>query len=118
MKLGLAILLANSGVHPVRSEQSQRYHDFFLEDDNKVLGSAKTARFDLQGLIPRQIGGTTGIRLHTGGVLTGLASPPFVIRMCPALTLKNMEEYVPRMAVGAANGNVQILDTATGKTNI
>ena len=87
---------------------------FVSEDDKKsAVTSDQSVRLDLQSLLQRGSDDTT-LRLHTSGVLTGLASPPFVIRMCPALTMKNLEEYVPRMAVGAANGNVQILDTATG----
>ena len=58
---------------------------------------------------------SAGFKLHTYGVLTGLAASPFVVRMCPPLTVKNIEEYVPRLALGAGNGNVQIVDMATGK---
>ena len=36
-------------------------------------------------------------------------------RMCPPMTLKNMDEYVPRMAIGSSNGNIQIVDMATGR---
>lgn len=55
------------------------------------------------------------LRLLTSGILSGLALPPFVIRMCPPLTMKNLSEYVPLMAVGASNGNVQIANMSTGK---
>ena len=48
-------------------------------------------------------------------VFTGLAAPPFVTRMCPPMTLKNMDEYVPRMAIGSSNGNIQIVDMSTGR---
>ena len=55
------------------------------------------------------------LRLYTGGILSGLTAPPFVIRMCPPLTMKNLQEYTPYMAVGAANGNVQIANVSTGR---
>ena len=50
---------------------------------------------------------SNSLRLLTTGILSGLPPPPFVVRMCPALTMKNMAEYRPLMAVGAAGGNIQ-----------
>ena len=47
------------------------------------------------------------LRLLTTGMLSGLPAAPFVVRMCPALTMKNMAEYRPIMAVGASCGNIQ-----------
>ncbi len=57
----------------------------------------------------------TALRLYTSGILAGLCMPPFVIRMCPPLTLKNLPDYVPHLAVGASSGNVQIVNAATGR---
>lgn len=34
------------------------------------------------------------------GLLSGLPLPPFAIRMCPALTTKNIKQYQPLLAVG------------------
>ena len=34
------------------------------------------------------------------GLLSGVASPPFVIRMCPPLTTKNWAVYQPLLALG------------------
>ena len=50
---------------------------------------------------------STSLRMMTTGILSGLPPPPFVVRMCPALTMKNMAEYRPIMAVGASCGNIQ-----------
>ena len=50
---------------------------------------------------------STSLRMLTTGILSGLPLPPFVVRMCPALTMKNMAEYRPLMAVGATCGNIQ-----------
>lgn len=47
------------------------------------------------------------LKLLTSGILSGLLAPPFVVRMCPALTMKNMTEYKPLMAVGGSSGNIQ-----------
>jgi len=70
----------------------------------------------LEDVLPPSLSGSAvRLRLSTVGVLTGLASQPFVIRMCPPLTVKNMAEYVPRLALGAANGNVQVLNVSTGR---
>ena len=55
------------------------------------------------------------LKLLTSGILSGLALPPFVVRMCPPLTMKNLNEYIPYMAIGASNGNVQIANMSTGK---
>lgn len=58
--------------------------------------------------------GGNPLRLCASGIATGLAPPPFVIRMCPALTLKNLTEYRPLLALGAASGNLQIIDLVSG----
>ena len=50
---------------------------------------------------------SNSLRMLTTGILSGLPPPPFVVRMCPALTMKNMAEYRPLMAVGASCGNIQ-----------
>ncbi len=55
------------------------------------------------------------LRLFTSGLLSGLAAPPFVVRMCPPLTMKNISEYAPLLAVGAASGNVQVLNASSGR---
>ncbi len=55
------------------------------------------------------------LKLLTSGILGGLLSPPFVLRMCPALTMKNMSEYRPLMAVGGQSGNIQICNMSTGR---
>ena len=56
------------------------------------------------------------LHFHTSGILSGLPAPPFIIRMCPALTLKNIAEYTPLMAIGAPNGNVHVVNMSTGCT--
>jgi hypothetical protein len=48
------------------------------------------------------------LKLSTTGILSGLSLPPFVLRMCPPLTLKNWNNYVPLCAIGASSGNVQV----------
>ena len=57
------------------------------------------------------------VKLSTSGILSGLVFPPFVLRMCPPLTLKNWNQYVPLCAVGASSGSVQIVNMATGSVD-
>ena len=48
------------------------------------------------------------LKLQTTGILGGLLPPPFVLRMCPPLTVKNFSDYRPLIAVGASNGSIQV----------
>ncbi|XP_028681437.2 WD repeat-containing protein 11 [Erpetoichthys calabaricus] len=48
------------------------------------------------------------------GLLSGLPLPPFVIRMCPPLTTKNMNHYRSLLAVGTSNGSVLIYILTSG----
>ena len=36
------------------------------------------------------------------------------MKMCPPLTVKNLQYYHPLVAIGCANGTVQICDVASG----
>ncbi|XP_066549103.1 WD repeat-containing protein 11 [Amia ocellicauda] len=48
------------------------------------------------------------------GLLSGLPHPPFVIRMCPPLTTKNIGHYQPLLAVGTSNGSVLVYNLTSG----
>ncbi|NXX92969.1 WDR11 protein, partial [Centropus bengalensis] len=48
------------------------------------------------------------------GLLSGLPLPPFVIRMCPPLTTKNIKQYEPILAVGTSNGSVLVFHLTSG----
>ena len=48
------------------------------------------------------------LKLQTTGILGGLLPPPFVLRMCPQLTVKNFSDYRPLIAIGASNGSIQV----------
>ncbi|XP_072335440.1 WD repeat-containing protein 11 [Scyliorhinus torazame] len=48
------------------------------------------------------------------GLLSGLPLPPFVIRMCPPLTTKNIKNYQPLLAVGTSNGSVLVYHLTSG----
>ena len=51
---------------------------------------------------------THNLKLQTVGIIGGLVTAPFYIRMCPPLTVKNFRDYRPLLAVGATNGNIQV----------
>ena len=38
-----------------------------------------------------------------------------VMRMCPALTIKNWKNYSPLLAAGSVTGNILVFDVASGK---
>ena len=48
------------------------------------------------------------------GLMPSVAPPPVVLRMCPPLTTKNINVYVPHLAVGTNSGAVQVFNLATG----
>ncbi|XP_043230109.1 WD repeat-containing protein 11-like [Amphibalanus amphitrite] len=53
-------------------------------------------------------------RLLLAGLLTPGPATPTVLRMCPPLTTKNWQEFVPRLACGTAAGALLVLDVARG----
>ncbi|KAF0305652.1 WD repeat-containing protein 11 [Amphibalanus amphitrite] len=53
-------------------------------------------------------------RLLLAGLLTPGPAAPTVLRMCPPLTTKNWQEFVPRLACGTAAGALLVLDVARG----
>ena len=54
------------------------------------------------------------LKLQTTGILGGLLPPPFVVRMCPPLTVKNFSDYRPLIAIGAMNGSMQVSKYSKG----
>ncbi|XP_073934293.1 WD repeat-containing protein 11 isoform X2 [Castor canadensis] len=48
------------------------------------------------------------------GLLSGLPSPQFALRMCPPLTTKNIKMYQPLLAVGTSNGSVLVYHLNNG----
>lgn len=81
--------------------------------------SGKMIVYSLPDLIPPTLsmhtGDLVGLKLFTRGIVSGLCLPAFHIRMCPPLTMKNLSEYVPYMAVGGQNGNIQLTNMSTGR---
>ena len=53
------------------------------------------------------------VRLVMTGVYYGLIPSPTSLRMCPPLTTKNIAYYRALVAVGGANGVVQVFDLTT-----
>ncbi|XP_075922520.1 WD repeat-containing protein 11 isoform X1 [Petromyzon marinus] len=54
------------------------------------------------------------LRFLLTGLLSGLPPPPFVLRMCPPLTTKNLEQYQPLLAVGTSSGSVLVYHLTSG----
>lgn len=52
-------------------------------------------------------------RLMMTGIYYGLLHSPTSLRMCPPLTTKNIGFYRPLVAVGGANGVMQVYDLST-----
>lgn len=55
-----------------------------------------------------------GLRLLVTGVLPSVAAPLTTIRMCPAITTRNWQQYSPLLAGGTTGGLIQIFNVATG----
>jgi hypothetical protein len=54
------------------------------------------------------------LKLQVTGLLHGISGSLQSIRMCPALTTRNWQEYEPLMAGGTESGCVQVYNMATG----
>lgn len=99
------------------------FYEVTAENNNNAMGNKSSEGrpvLCLADLIPSALqsdvigNSSISLKLFTSGILSGLTMPPFVIRMCPPLTMKNMSEYRPCMAIGAGNGNIQIANMSTG----
>ncbi|XP_046659155.1 LOW QUALITY PROTEIN: WD repeat-containing protein 11-like, partial [Homalodisca vitripennis] len=78
-----------------------------LEDTPLCLSQMFRPAYDERCVVPP-------LRLMTTGLLSAVASPLTVIRMCPPLTTRNRSHYNPIMAGGTLSGTVQIYNMATG----
>ncbi|XP_075222794.1 WD repeat-containing protein 11-like [Lycorma delicatula] len=54
------------------------------------------------------------LRLLLEGLLSSVSSPLSVIRMCPPMTTKNRQHYLPLMAAGTNTGIIQVYNMARG----
>lgn len=59
------------------------------------------------------------LKFCLSGLLTSLSgyapsSNQFVMKMCPPLTVKNWQYYQPLVAIGCANGTIQVCDVSSG----
>ncbi|KAG7176660.1 WD repeat-containing protein 11-like [Homarus americanus] len=62
----------------------------------------------------KEIGHRVNLRILMTGLMPAMSPPPLVIRMCPPLTTRNIQQYVPRLAAGTQSGVVQVFNVATG----
>ncbi|NXY48977.1 WDR11 protein, partial [Ceuthmochares aereus] len=68
-----------------------------LSLDNMIAGQGTVAGEEqLKGSLMQEV----HLKFLLTGLLSGLPLPPFVIRMCPPLTTKNINQYEPILAVG------------------
>jgi len=81
--------------------------------ESKVLDEPtslwKTASQELVSESPSPCG-----KILIRSILGSSSSMLSVVRMCPALTLKNLAEYVPLLAAGSVSGNILIFNISTG----
>uniref|UniRef100_A0A8C4QUC4 WD repeat domain 11 n=1 Tax=Eptatretus burgeri TaxID=7764 RepID=A0A8C4QUC4_EPTBU len=54
------------------------------------------------------------LKFLLSGLLSSLPSPPFILRMCPPLTTKNLHQYQPLLAIGTTNGSVLVYHLTSG----
>lgn len=55
-----------------------------------------------------------GLRLLVMGVLPSVAAPITALRMCPAITTRNWQQYSPLLAGGTTGGLIQVYNIASG----
>lgn len=90
------------------STQQKKLADLSLDN---MIGQSLTVDEVLPKVLHQQ-----GVQLKflLTGLLSGLPLPPFVIRMCPPLTTKNIKNYQPLLAVGTSNGSVLVYHLTSG----
>uniref|UniRef100_A0A3Q2HFK8 WD repeat domain 11 n=1 Tax=Equus caballus TaxID=9796 RepID=A0A3Q2HFK8_HORSE len=81
-----------------------------LSLDNMIGQSAIAGEEQPKGSILQEV----HLKFLLTGLLSGLPSPQFAIRMCPPLTTKNIRMYQPLLAVGTSNGSVLVYHLTSG----
>ncbi|KAF4019301.1 hypothetical protein G4228_010731 [Cervus hanglu yarkandensis] len=81
-----------------------------LSLDNMIGQSAIAGEEHPKGSILQEV----QLKFLLTGLLSGLPSPQFAIRMCPPLTTKNIKMYQPLLAVGTSNGSVLVYHLTSG----
>uniref|UniRef100_A0A2K6FMQ2 WD repeat domain 11 n=1 Tax=Propithecus coquereli TaxID=379532 RepID=A0A2K6FMQ2_PROCO len=81
-----------------------------LSLDNMIGQSAIAGEEHPKGSILQEV----HLKFLLTGLLSGLPSPQFAIRMCPPLTTKNIKMYQPLLAVGTGNGSVLVYHLTSG----
>ncbi|XP_074640587.1 WD repeat-containing protein 11-like isoform X2 [Tubulanus polymorphus] len=95
---------------PLHCDKSHPKHslcDLFGQMESFVLdGQTSAARHKQHSVM---------LKFVMTGMVTGVAAPALVIRMCPALTTKNWNVYQPMIALGAHNGVIQVYNLSSGE---
>ncbi|XP_077894587.1 WD repeat-containing protein 11 isoform X3 [Ictidomys tridecemlineatus] len=81
-----------------------------LSLDNMIGQSAIAGEEQPKGSILQEV----HLKFLLTGLLSGLPSPQFAIRMCPPLTTKNIKMYQPLLAVGTSNGSILVYHLTSG----
>ncbi|XP_029788560.1 WD repeat-containing protein 11 isoform X3 [Suricata suricatta] len=81
-----------------------------LSLDNMIGQSAIAGEEHPKGSVLQEV----HLRFLLTGLLSGLPSPQFAIRMCPPLTTKNIKVYQPLLAVGTSNGSILVYQLTSG----
>ncbi|XP_059803789.1 WD repeat-containing protein 11 isoform X2 [Hypanus sabinus] len=90
------------------STQQKKLPDLSLDN---MIGQSLAVDEELPRALNQQ---EVQLKFLLTGLLSGLPQPPFVIRMCPPLTTKNIKSYQPLLAVGTSNGSVLIYHLTSG----
>ena len=85
---GLNLCLPNGITPPRNTLNSLIGHSSTKIDSSVLLNSVNSQRTP------------ASLKFILIGLLSGVAPPPFVIRMCPPLTTKNWNVYQPLLALG------------------
>ncbi|KAF2349114.1 WD40-repeat-containing domain [Trinorchestia longiramus] len=80
--------------------------------DSSLLGAAPLSMPDPS--ITSLLQSSAKLRMLVTGVVPPLSAPPYVVRMCPPLTTRNLHRYQPRVAVGNSAGSLLLVSAATG----
>uniref|UniRef100_A0A6I8Q846 WD repeat-containing protein 11 n=1 Tax=Xenopus tropicalis TaxID=8364 RepID=A0A6I8Q846_XENTR len=82
-----------------------------LSLDSMIAGQSTLAGDSLLSGSPLQ---EVHLKFLLTGLISGLPQPPFVVRMCPPLTTKNITQYKPLMAVGTSTGSILVYNLTSG----
>ncbi len=122
LRLTKNIRVLAAALHPLLETRAAllltdgRLYVYDLYHSEQAMKEHQTLNELIPALWSSSTSSSAPLKFILSGLLPSLSISPSaaVVKMCPPLTVKNWQHYQPVVAVGCHNGQVQIIDMASG----